>query len=156
MQILHPRSSKPWWAIAAVLLAVTVLKTHAPPYAIDWYEIGGGAGTSTGGIYQVSATIGHFAGRAASIGADFSLVGGFTSIITVIETTGLPNLSIAPVGKTVVVFWPNTARCKLLQTSDLAGGNWTASDYTITAVNGTNTVTLNSPTGNLFFRLSKP
>ena len=31
----------------------------AQSYSIDWYKIAGGGGTSTGGTYQVSGTIGQ-------------------------------------------------------------------------------------------------
>ena len=36
---------------------------RAQQYSIDWYKVAGGGGTSTGGTYQVSGTIGqHDAG----------------------------------------------------------------------------------------------
>jgi hypothetical protein len=43
----------------------------------------------------------------------------------------------------------------LQQNSNLAGGSWTTSGYSITTSNGTNSITVNPPTGNLFFRLAK-
>ncbi len=37
--------------------------SYAQSYTIDWYKVSGGGGTSTGGTYQVSGTIGqHDAG----------------------------------------------------------------------------------------------
>jgi hypothetical protein len=43
----------------------------------------------------------------------------------------------------------------LQQNSNLAGGAWTTSGYIITPANGTNSITISPPTGNLFFRLLK-
>ena len=39
------------WLLATGALAQT--------YSIDWYTIDGGGGTSTGGVYSVSGTIGQ-------------------------------------------------------------------------------------------------
>jgi hypothetical protein len=36
-----------------------------------------------------------------------------------------------------------------------AAANWAASGYTITTSNGTNSITITSATGNLFFRLKQ-
>jgi hypothetical protein len=45
----------------------------------------------------------------------------------------------------------------LQQNTNLAQTNgWTTSGYSITTVNGTNSITITPPTGNLFFRLSNP
>ena len=43
--------------IAGLLLELSSL--HAQTYSIDWYKIAGGGGTSTGGTYAVSGTIGQ-------------------------------------------------------------------------------------------------
>jgi hypothetical protein len=45
----------------------------------------------------------------------------------------------------------------LQQNNNLAApGGWTTSGYTITTSNGTNSITITSPTGHLFFRLKQP
>jgi hypothetical protein len=88
-------------------------------------------------------------------GGNYSLTGGFWSLITVVQTAGLPNLSIAHSGNSVIVSWPNTGSCTLQQNNNLAGGSWTTTGYTINMSNGTNSITITSPTGNLFFRLAK-
>ncbi len=45
----------------------------------------------------------------------------------------------------------------LHQNSNLANGSgWTTSGYSITTANGKNSITITSPTGNLFFRLANP
>ena len=35
------------------------LSAHAQTYSIDWYKIAGGGGTSSGGPYQLTGTIGQ-------------------------------------------------------------------------------------------------
>ena len=142
-------------AIATLLLALTALTAHAQSYTIDWYKIAGGGGTSTGGTYQVSGTIGQQDAGADMSGGNYSLTGGFWSLISVVQTAGLPNLSIAHSGNSVIVSWPNTGSCTLQQNNNLAGGSWTTTGYTIKMSNGTNSITITSPTGNLFFRLAK-
>ena len=125
-------------------------------YSIDWYKISGGGGTSTGGNYQVSGTIGQPDASGAMTGGSYSLTGGFWSLISVVQTPGLPNLTITFVGpNNVVVSWPNTGSYTLQQNNNLAGGSWTTSGYTISTSNGTNSITISPPTGNLFFRLAK-
>src|ERR1017187_3840101 len=74
----------------------------AQNYSIDWYKIAGGGGSSTGGIYQVSGTIGQPDASGAMtggpmIGGDYSLTGGFWALYAV-QTPGAPLLTITHVG----------------------------------------------------------
>lgn len=56
---------------------VTASTTHAQPYEIERYVIAGGGGTSSGGSFSVSGTIGqHDAGQPMA-GGNFELTGGF-------------------------------------------------------------------------------
>ena len=41
-------------------------------------------------------------------GGSYSLTGGFWSLISVVQTAGLPNLTITQAGNSVIVSWPNT------------------------------------------------
>jgi hypothetical protein len=90
-------------------------------------------------------------------GGSYSLTGGFWALISVVQTAGLPILTITLNSQlsTVTVSWPNTGSYTLQQNSNLAGGSWTTSGYTVTTSNGTNSVTITPPTGNLFFRLKQ-
>jgi hypothetical protein len=128
----------------------------AQNYSIDWYKISGGGGTSGNSQYTVSGTIGqHDAGQQMS-GGSYSLTGGFWALISVVQTTGLPNLIITHSGNSVIVSWPDTGSYTLQQNSNLsASGGWTTSGYSITTANGTNSITITPPTGNLFFRLKQ-
>jgi hypothetical protein len=66
---------------------------------------------------------------------------------------GQPLLSIARSGSAVTVSWANVSGWNLQQNSNLAAPTgWTASSGAVT-VNGTNYLTIVSPTGSMFFRL---
>jgi hypothetical protein len=127
-------------------------------YSIDWYKVSGGGGTSTGGTYQVSGTIGQHDAGGPMTGGSYSLTGGFWALISVVQTPGTPNLTITFVGPdSVMVSWPDTGSYTLQQNSNLeVPGGWTTSGYSITTAGGTSSITITPPTGNLFFRLANP
>lgn len=140
-----------------LLLSAFCLSAVGQSYSIDWYKIAGGGGTSTGGAYQVSGTIGQPDASGALTGGSYSLTGGFWSLIAVVQTAGLPNLTITHSGNSVIVSWPATGSYTLQQNSNLAvSAGWATSGYSITTSNGTNSITITSPAGKLFFRLSSP
>src|SRR5664279_1097539 len=79
---------KTWRPFGALLyfclqLSAFSFRASGQSYSIDWYEIAGGGGTSTGGTYAVSGTIGQSdAGGAMSGGPVtgtnyYSVNGGF-------------------------------------------------------------------------------
>jgi hypothetical protein len=74
-----------------VLPSAFTLSATAQSYSIDWYEIAGGGGTSEGGAYSVSGTIGQPDAGPATSGGNYSLVGGFWSFLAVVKTAG-PNI----------------------------------------------------------------
>ena len=78
-------------------------------YAINWFTIGGGGGTSTGGGFSVSGTSGQADAGSMSGGGGYSLVGGFWGGISVLQTLGAPLLSITNAGHAAVVSWPRPA-----------------------------------------------
>jgi len=140
-----------------VLLLALQRSAFAQTYSIDWYKIAGGGGTSTNSQYSLSGTIGQSDASGAMSGGNYSLTGGFWSLISVLQTAGLPNLSIAQSGNSVIVSWPNTGSYTLQQNANLALANgWVPTGYQINTANGTNSITITSPTGNLFFRLAHP
>jgi hypothetical protein len=128
-------------------------------YAINWSTIDGGGGTSTGGVYSVSGTVGQpDASQQTMSGGNYSLSGGFWSLVSVAQTPGLPTLIITHSGSSVIVSWPDPATNSytLQQNSNLANtGGWATSDFSITSSDGTNSITVNPLTGNLFFRLKQ-
>ncbi len=140
--------------LVMIVLSLPLLAA-AQNYSIDWYKIAGGGGTSSGGNYSLSGTIGQPDASGAMTGGQYSLTGGFWSIIAVVQTVGLPNLTVTHVGNTVIVSWSDTGTYTLQQNANLASGSWSASGYTVTTSNGTNSITITAPTGNLFFRLQQ-
>lgn len=144
----------------SVFLLFTLLFTvvsFAQTYSIDWHKISGGGGTSVNGQFTVSGTIGQSDAAGAISGGKYSLTGGFWSLISVVRTTGAPTLTIARSGNNLIISWPSTATDYVLQqNSNLADGSWTTSGYTISDDETNKSITIVSPTGNLFFRLKQP
>jgi hypothetical protein len=92
------------------------------------------------------------------VGGSNSLTGGFWSLISVVQMSGVPRLLIVPNGvDSVQILWadPATNSDALQQNSNLAATNWMTSGYAIVSSNGTNSLTLTPPVGNLFFRLKQ-
>jgi len=142
-----------------ILLIISLLlvaaSANAQQYSMDWYKISGGGGTSTGATYQVTGTIGQPDAGGAMSGGSYSLTGGFWSLIAVVQTARLPNLTITHSGNSVIVSWPDTGSYTLQQNANLAvPSGWAPTGYQINTANGTNSITITPPTGNLFFRLA--
>ena len=142
--------------LLTLVFAALVSRAQAQTYSIDWYKIAGGGGTSTGGVYAVSGTIGQHDAGGPMTGGSYSLTGGFWGLIAVVQTPGLPNLTITVVGpNSVVVSWPNTGSYTLQTNNNLNTSNWLGYGGNINTANGTNSVTITPPIGNLFFRLKQ-
>jgi hypothetical protein len=145
-------------AIAVVYGLMSVASTaRAQSYSIDWFKIAGGGGTSTNGQYVVSGTIGqHDAGSPMS-GGQYSLTGGFWSLVSVVQTPNGPLLSMKfPNPTTAIISWPSSATGFVLQQNlNLATTNWSNFSGT-TYDDGTNkSVIITPPTGSLYFRLKQ-
>jgi len=149
-------------ALGLLALLIVILTppstSRAQSYRIDWYTIDGGGGTSTGGVYSVSGTIGQSDAGALLTGGNYTLQGGFWALQAV-QMPGAPTLSIARTStNTVAVWWPSPSPGWILQqnTNSVSSLNW--SNVTATPTDdGTNkTVLIHPPTGNRFYRLFKP
>ena len=144
---------------AIVLFISLLLPTigFAQQFSIDWFTIDGGGGTSTGSAYSVSGTLGQPDAGEAMSGGNLSVNGGFWSWIAVVQTVGAPALTITPSGASVKVSWPSLSTGFVLQqNSDLTTTNWPASGFSISDDGTNKSITVTSPTGNLFFRLMHP
>jgi hypothetical protein len=150
---------KKWILLFGLLIPAL---SHAQTYSIGWYKVAGGGGTSSGTnggtVYSVSGTIGQQDASSAMTGGAYSLTGGFWSLISLVQTPGAPILTIKLSGGSAIVSWPDTGSYTLQQNSNLAvPADWTNSGYTVTTnANGTNSITITPPAGNLFFRLANP
>ena len=136
-----------------ILACVLQIPVHAQ-YSIDWFTIDGGGGTSTGGVYAVSGTIGQpDAGRMS--GGNFAIDGGFWGIIAPIQTSGAPLLSIERQGGAARVYWPGPATGFLLDQSLTVTGVWSQVAFPY-ITNADISITVPMPAGNKFYRLRKP
>jgi hypothetical protein len=126
----------------------------AQNYSIDWHKVGGGGGTSTGGVYAVSGTIGQ-PEAGAMTGGNYSLTGGFWSLMAV-QTPGAPLLTITASGTNVVISWPSpSSGFGLQENPDLNPANWSAVPAT-NSDNGTvRSITVTAVPGNRYYRLKK-
>ena len=130
---------------------------HAQNYAIDWYTIDGGGGTSTGGVYSLTGTIGQ-PDAGTMTGGNFSLDGGFWGLYAV-QTLGAPLLSVVRTStNAVAVIWPSSATTYVLQqnTNGVNTANWSNVTSTVQDDGTTKTLLVSPPTGNRFYRLVKP
>ena len=142
-------------AIISVLI-LAAATGFAQSYSIDWYKIAGGGGTSSGGNYSLSGTIGQPDASAPMTGGNYSLTGGFWSLISVVQTIGAPTLYISHAGKMVTVYWQNVSGWNLQQNNNLSSSGGWSPNSSASTVSGTNYLNIASPTGNLFFRLQNP
>jgi hypothetical protein len=138
--------------IQAVALLALVLIAGAQQYSIDGHKVSGGGGTSTGGVYSVSGTIGQQDAGGPMTGGNFSLTGGFWALYAV-QTPGAPRLTITPAGagQAIISWTPNTPGYVLQFTDSLSLTNW------VNAPSGANnpvTVFVNVPAR--FYRLFHP
>jgi hypothetical protein len=148
----YPRPSRRRYPLLAtlLLLAIPVL-ARAQNYSIDWHTIDGGGGTSTGGVYSVSGTIGQPDAGVMS-GGPFTLTGGFWALPQVVQTTNAPTLTVAPAGpgQATISWTPATPGFVLQETVSLAVA-WTNSPS-----GAANPVVVPATLPTRFYRLSKP
>jgi len=116
-------------------------------YAIDWYTIDGGGGTSSGGSYTLSGTIGQPDAGTLS-GGNYTLKGGFWPGIVVQSTGEAPTIFIQLSGANVIISWaPGTPGFTLEETDSLTSPSWSA------APTGNPTPPIPAATGTKFYRL---
>jgi hypothetical protein len=144
--------------VLAAALNCVAPGAQAQNFAIDWHTIDGGGGTSSGGNFSVSGTIGQPDASAQPMtGGGFSLTGGFWSLFAV-QTPDAPLLTIRLTSaNTALVSWPSPSTgFTLQQNSDLNTTNWVNAPQAVSD-NGTNrSITVNPANGRRFYRLFKP
>src|SRR5262249_53060692 len=145
------------------LLAVAVLlsahEARAQSFSIDWFTVDGGGGTSSGGTFAVSGTVGQPDAGPVMSGGNFSLTGGFWSLLSVVQTPGAPLLSIEQLPGGVRVFWPVPATGFVLEKSPALSSSPPATVWSLVPIatyqtNATQiSVTVSPPVGSTFYRL---
>jgi len=144
--------------IFCILICAFCLPARGQNYSIDWSTIDGGGGTSTGGVYTVSGTIGQPDAGAMS-GGNYALQGGFWGVIAAVQTPGAPLLSISRTPtNTVAVTWPSPSTGWTLQqnTNSISSVNWSNVAAAPLDDGTTKTLIVNPPAGNRFYRLKSP
>lgn len=122
-------------------------------YSIDWHSLDGVGGTSTGGVFSISGTIGQPDAGGLMTNGPYSLVGGFWALPTLVQTPGVPTLFItnAAPGSAIIWWTPLTPGFTLQSTDSLTPTNW------VHAPIGTNNpTTVPATLSARFYRLFKP
>jgi len=114
------------------LVAGIALACSGADYTIDWWSTGGGGGTSAGGNYSVSGTIGQPDAGTLS-GGNFTLQGGFWATPATASTPVLIHIRLNGDG-TITLEWNGGGT---LQAAPTVLGAWqdvasAASPYTFT------------------------
>jgi hypothetical protein len=103
---------------AAGMLASAYLSLTAPAQsAIDWHTLDGGGGTSTGGVYSVSATLGQPDAGVTLTNGPYALTGGFWGLPATVAVPGSPTLAIQSGNNSLTVSWSVTAADFCLETT---------------------------------------
>lgn len=136
-----------------IILTFLCLGPTSAQYAILWHTIDGGGGTSTGGVYSISGTIGQPDAGATMTNGQYAVAGGFWALPTAVQTTNAPVLTIVPAapGQATISWTPSTPGFVLQETWVLSPANWTNS-----ASGATNPIVVPASLPAKFYRLFKP
>ena len=140
-------------AILALTLLTLAYPGRAQTYSIDWHTIDGGGGTSTGGVYSVSGTIGQPDAGGPMTNGQYSVTGGFWALPTAVQVVGAPTLTIVPSapGNATISWIPGTPGFVLQESAIISPANWTNS-----LSGATNPIVVPVTVPTKFYRLSKP
>jgi hypothetical protein len=135
-----------------VALTASIVTAGTQPFTIDWFTVDGGGGTSHGGNFTLSGTIGQHDAGGPMTGGGYSLTGGFWALPFAVQTPGTPTLTIIPfgAGQARISWTPATPGYVLQAATTLAPPNWVNSPS-----GALNPVTVPAA-GNKFYRLRQP
>lgn len=142
--------------LGTTLLLVFVAQAQV---AIDWHTLDGGGGTSTGGIYEITGTIGQPDADATVQGGDVALQGGFWALIGVLQTDGAPELRIANNNNgTATLSWAvaGSDGYQLRVATDLEAEDWTDVPTVPSIVGSEYQVTISPTATKRYYQLRKP
>jgi hypothetical protein len=141
------------------LTALTLAQTARAQFNLNSFTIDGGGGTSAGGEFALSGTIGQPDAAPAQTGGSFKLEPGFWSGVTVLQTPGAPILSIKLIGGGLTVLsWPvNVTGFTLQEALNIAQPNgWTPTQQPVVDTATEHTVTVPAAGTCKCYRLVKP
>lgn len=122
-------------------------------FAIDWSTTDGGGGTSMGGVYSVTGTIGQPDAGLTMSGGVYAVTGGFWALPQAVQTPGAPLLRITAAlpGYATISWTPANPGWVLQEISNLGTTNW------VNSSSGTNNPAVVPATlPARFYRLHKP
>src|SRR5882757_6742157 len=91
--------SRTWRNLALPLLLLAAVHTaSAQSLSIGWFKIGGGGGTSAGGGFALSGTIGQPDASGPLTNGQYSVRGGFWTLPVAVQMIDAPTLTTAPAG----------------------------------------------------------
>ncbi len=73
-------SARRWRYQLILVLAVALAVPLLASYDLSWYTVDGGGGTSTGGDFELSGTVGQHDASTTMTGGSFELTGGFWTV----------------------------------------------------------------------------
>ncbi len=153
--LAHSKTWRTFHALGLLLSAFLLPpSSFAQSYSIPWFTIDGGGGSSTGGPFSLSGTIGQPDAGGPMTNGQYSITGGFWALPQAVQTEGAPTLTIAPAtpGFATVSWTPPTGTNWVLQERlNLTTGAWTSSPS-----GWTNPVTVPATLPTKFYRLFKP
>lgn len=98
-RVLHP-------TLLFSVISSFAIRALAQDFDIEWFTVGGGGGTISGGPYELMGTISP-PGAGSVSGAGYTLTGGFWGMEIASATP--PPLEIVCVNRVVTIAWPCTA-----------------------------------------------
>ncbi len=137
--------------IALTATWVTFTGSGRAQYAIHWYSTDAGGGTSSGGSYTLSGTIGQ-PDAGTLTGGSYTLQGGFWPGLVVPSPGETPTLFILLSSGNIIISWvPASPDFSLEQSSTLLVGSWGAVPN-----GGANPARIPLNSAPTFYRLRKP
>ena len=136
------------------LIASAAFSARAQTYDLAWSAIDGGGGTSSGGTFSVTGTIGQ-PDAGVLTGGNYTLVGGFWSAFAATPSSpAAPQLSVSVSGQNVIISWPSPSTgFTLEQNTSLDPATWQAAPQTVHDNGTVITIIVPAAAGNMFFRL---
>ncbi len=139
--------------LLACSLGLNAFIAAAQPYTVDRFTVACGGGTSIGGGYTITGTVGQSDASTPLTNGLYSVTGGFWLLPQAVQSTNAPTLAIAAAtpGNAIISWSPAVPGFVLQETFDLSLSAWTASPS-----GDTNPVILPAALPLKFYRLFKP